>query len=107
MSRSELQTVDETDHQQYRAPPDIGMQVKEHDRRMGRRMQHFPHSSAGNQNSVHQQGNPDKKPNGNAAFIARDITACFYENVLPKNGVQDHKNYCYHPSPKEGLLIKR
>jgi hypothetical protein len=59
--RRKLQTVYEANHQQYRTPPYVGVQMKEHNRIRGR-MKHLPDPSAGNQHSIHQQGDPDKKP---------------------------------------------
>ena len=34
-------------------------------------MKNFPHSRATNQNAVHEQRNPDEKPDRNAAFVMR------------------------------------
>jgi hypothetical protein len=75
--RRKLQAVYEANHQQNRTPPDVGVQVKEHNRIRGR-MKHLPDSGAGNQHSIHQQGDPNKKPDRNAAFTMHDSPPVFY-----------------------------
>jgi hypothetical protein len=72
-----LQAVDHPDHEQNGAPPDVGVQVEEHYRILGW-MKYFPNSSRGNENAVHQQGYPDKKPNGNAAVISHVVTRLYF-----------------------------
>jgi hypothetical protein len=60
--------IDKPGNSEQSAPPHIGVQIKQHNR-IRRRMKDFPHSRAANQNTVHEQRNPDEKPDRNAAFV--------------------------------------
>ena len=62
--------VDQPGDRKQRAPPDIRVQIKQHNR-IRRRMKNFPHSGPTNQNAIHEQRNPDEKPDRNAAFVMR------------------------------------
>jgi hypothetical protein len=68
--RREKDRIDQAGDGKHRAPPHVGVQIKKHNW-IRRRMHHFPHSRPANQNAVHEQRNPNKKPDRNAAFVMR------------------------------------
>jgi hypothetical protein len=57
-SRREINAIDKPDDRQYRAPPDVGVEVKQHHPLRGR-MKQFMHACPKNQQAVHQQREPD------------------------------------------------
>src|ERR1700676_2040178 len=94
MLRFELQAINRSDHSQQSAPPDRCMQREKHDG-VRWRMPQLVHTGAENQHAIHQQRNPNEKPNGNHP---RDLR-------LPKVDIQDEKYNDHHASPKVRLLI--
>jgi hypothetical protein len=68
--RCEKDRIDQTGDGKHRAPPNIRVQIKKDDR-IRWRMHHFPHTRTTNQNAVHEQRNPNEKPDRNTAFVMR------------------------------------
>ena len=93
--RRKPDAIDETEHEQQRAPPHIRMQVEEYHSRICRGTDELINSFAEDQRAIHRQRDANKKPN-------RDHPAL----RLPKNNVQRDENNCHYRRPEKRLLIE-
>jgi hypothetical protein len=94
MLRFELQAIECSDDSKQSAPPDWRMQREKHDG-IHRRVPELIHPRNENQQPICQQGNPNKKPNGNHACDLR----------LPKVDIQREKYNDHYAGPEERFLI--
>jgi hypothetical protein len=80
-ARHKKDRVEQSNDEEHSAPPNVGVQVEEHNRIRGR-MKNFPHPGSGNQDAVHEQGNPNEKPDRNAAFVTHAHRLCTADSTL-------------------------
>src|ERR1700730_7882647 len=86
-------------NQKHRAPPNISVQIVEHNPTL-RRIQHLVDPPAEDHRSVHRQRHADEEPN-------RQRSTGFHRFPLPENDLQNHKHNRHDYPPEQGAVPDR